>query len=294
MNTTIMNSIEIMNIGKLYKGLIIKRPSASCRSPYVADVMIENEQEDLEEINEKENHQIIAHAPALGCCGYADKDKYVYLTKHENPKLCTHVIHLAHVEERDQSYIIGMHPKSAEKIVFNCLNIGCIPSLENLTNIQKEKKFLNSRFDFLCEDKNKVKTIIEVKSVPCGDYEDITQKERKTKDYSDRNVFSKIAYFPDGYRKNIKDPVSPRALKHVQELQHMKENNESLRCILIFVIQRNDCVSFQASNLDMQYKDAIEEAYLKGVEIIPIQVHWNENGKCFYDKILPFIHKNHM
>ena len=51
-----------------------------------------------------------------------------------------------------------MHPKSAEKIVFNCLNIGCIPTLENMSNIQKEKKFLNSRFDFLCDDKNKVKT----------------------------------------------------------------------------------------------------------------------------------------
>ena len=82
-------------------------------------------------------------------------------------------------------------------------------------------------------------------------------------------------------------------MKHVQELQHMKENNESLRCILLFVIQRNDCISFQASNLDIQYKNAIETAYLKGVEIIPIQVHWNENGQCFYDRVLPFIHKNH-
>ena len=28
-----------------------------------------------------------------------------------------------------------------------------------------------------------------------------------------------MSYFPDGYRKNANEPVSPRALKHIEELE---------------------------------------------------------------------------
>ena len=87
----------------IYKGKIIKRPSIHCRSPYVADVQIQDE-------------MYIVHAPSLGCGGYADKDQYVYVTKHSDPKLCTHVIHLACRNEKNIDYNIGIHPKSAEKI----------------------------------------------------------------------------------------------------------------------------------------------------------------------------------
>lgn len=270
--------MELYEIGPLFRAYIEKRPSQYCRSPYVADINILCLDEPF-----------IAHAPALGCCGYADKGKYVYVSIHEKPKLCTHVIHLAHIEEKNTSYLIGMHPKSAEKIVEQCLRIGCINSLENNSHIEREKTFLNSRFDFVLRDKDNKITIIEVKSVPCGDYEDISHKERKKKDYSNYDVRSKIAYFPDGYRKNQKDPVSPRALKHVKELQIIKQENPDYRCILIFVVQRNDCVSFQPSILDEQYRNAVYEAYHTGVEIIPIQVHWEvkeTKGLCFYDKIL--------
>jgi molybdopterin-guanine dinucleotide biosynthesis protein A len=43
--------------------------------------------------------------------------------------------------------------------------------------------------------------IMEVKNVPLADYEDITAKDRKGKCYDDRPLNSKVAYFPDGYRK---------------------------------------------------------------------------------------------
>ena len=31
----------------------------------------------------------------------------------------------------------------------------------------------------------------------------------------------KIAYFPDGYRKTKKEPVSPRAIKHLHDLKSL-------------------------------------------------------------------------
>ena len=89
--------MELYEIGPLFRAYIEKRPSQHCRSPYVADINILCLDEPF-----------IAHAPALGCCGYADKGKYVYVSIHEKPKLCTHVIHLAHIEEKNTSYLIGM------------------------------------------------------------------------------------------------------------------------------------------------------------------------------------------
>ena len=37
-------------------------------------------------------------------------------------------------------------------------------------------------------------------------------------DFSDKKFNEKIAYFPDGYRKNKSTVVSERALKHINEL----------------------------------------------------------------------------
>jgi DNA-binding sugar fermentation-stimulating protein len=108
--------------------------------------------------------QVIAHAPSLGCFGYVDKNETVLLVPHENPITCSHVIHLAkRNEKKDVSYLIGVHPKSVEKLVKRSLELGCIESLEYLSDIKSEKCFLNSRFDFVCKDKNGIHTIIEVK-----------------------------------------------------------------------------------------------------------------------------------
>ena len=142
---------------------------------------------------------------------------------------------------------------------------------------------MNSRFDYTCIDENNKKVILEVKNVPCADYEDIYEKDRKKRNYDSWSYDSKIAYFPDGYRKNVKDTVSPRALKHIQELEEIKKNNEDIRTILLFVIQRNDIIGFQPSIIDQKYRQAVISAYKNGVEIIPISVYWDIN-KCYFNK----------
>ena len=50
----------LFNIGELYDGLVIKRPSLHCKTPYVADVKIYE--------NEENEEDIMAHTAALGCC----------------------------------------------------------------------------------------------------------------------------------------------------------------------------------------------------------------------------------
>ena len=276
-----MENKTVYQLNGMIKGKIISRPSKHCKTPYVADVLLYDE-------NNEPLEEVIAHAPSLGCCGSADKEQYVYVVPHENPKTCSHVIHLAHREEKEQKYLIGIHPKSAEKIVNMCLENSYIESLQNLKEIKAEQCFLNSRFDFCGIDENNRKFILEVKNVPCADYEDIFAKERKKRNYDSWAYDSKIAYFPDGYRKKNTDIVSPRALKHIQELEQLKQENADLRTIIVFVIQRTDILHFQGSNLDPIYKEALNKAYKNGVEIIPIQVNWDYEGNCYYNKIIPF------
>ena len=123
-----------------------------------------------------------------------------------------------------------------------------------------------------------------MKNVPLADYVDCDAKERKKMDphkFDHIDYDEKIAYFPDGYRKNNTDLVSPRALKHIQELQEIVETTGK-RGILCFMIQRADASSFQPSNIDPLYKLAVQTAWKNGVEIKTVQVKWDENGKCVY------------
>ena len=114
-----------------------------------------------------------------------------------------------------------------------------------------------------------------------ADYEDVTAKEREKMDFSDREFNSKVAYFPDGYRKKSSDPVSPRALKHIRELTLIKRETKT-RCIMCYVVQRTDVDRFQPSVIDPEYRYAFKEAMESGVEIITMVVSWKRNGEAIF------------
>ena len=271
-----------VKIYEFYKNLqeatIIKRPSTSCKTPYVADIIYTNDK-----------IQTMAHTPALGCCGLTDNNSIVCISEKENPKTCTHTVELSIINEKNTEIIIGCNPKMAEKLFEKCLNMNFIECLSHIREYKREMTFMNSRFDFWGRDKNNIEFICEIKNVPLAAYEDIPLKEYKKNDYSKRNVNSKIAYFPDGYRKKKGDVVSPRALKHIQELESIKlQKGNNIRTIICFVIQRNDIVSFQASNLDPTYKSALKKAVQNGVEVLPLIIEWNKQGEAYFvDKHIP-------
>jgi hypothetical protein len=75
---------------------------------------------------------------------------------------------------------IGIAPKLAETIAGNALKHNLIKDLKVKT-LQREKTFLNSRFDFIGKTNNNKDFILEVKNVPLADFEDIDSKERKTR-----------------------------------------------------------------------------------------------------------------
>jgi DNA-binding sugar fermentation-stimulating protein len=262
----------LLKLENLVEGTVIKRPSAQIKTPYVADVEI------MDNI-------VLAHTAALGCCGLADKGAVILMSENENKSnKCSHTIYLS--LHNDQ--LIGIHPKLAEKLTESALNLNCLSILKNIKHYSKEKhiyieSMIDSRFDFVGVDQDDHPFIMEVKNVPLADYEDVDAKTRSKMDFTGRDVNSKVAYFPDGYRKQKSDTVSPRALKHIQELTVIKQETQiGIRCIMCYVIQRTDVNRFQPSIIDPQYREAFITAMNAGVEIITLVVSWNKNGEAYF------------
>lgn len=302
----------LLKLNNLMEGEVIKRPSKYIKTPYVADVKMNNC-----------STEVLAHSASLGCCGLADVNASVLMTSSPESKVtqnkknqtsqtnqkkpknkanmkCSHTIYLSIFRHGDNEQIIGIHPKLAEKLVESALTNNFLSTLQNIKRHRREtsiyiKDNINSRFDFTGVDQNGIPFIMEVKNVPLADYEDVTAKERKLMDFSEYNFDSKVAYFPDGYRKKSSDPVSPRALKHIRELTYIKKETK-IRCIMCYVIQRTDVSRFQPSVIDPEYRDAVKEAMDIGVEIITMVVSWNRNGEAYFVRddlpITPFTRKD--
>ena len=282
----------LLKINNLIEGSIIKRPSKIIKTPYVADVLPLNE-----------SSEILAHTAALGCCGLADIGATILMTSMPIPKSknkkqkCQYRIYFSVFTEKNNEIIVGIHPKLAEDLTENALKLNYLSKLQNVKSFRRETTIfvegkVDSRFDFSGIDENGIPFIMEVKNVPLADYEDITAKDRKKKCYDDRDVNSKVAYFPDGYRKKSTEPISPRALKHIHELTLIKKESIT-RCIMCYVIQRPDVCCFQPSIIDPWYRQAIKEGIEAGVEIITLVVSWNRQGEATFIRddlpITPFI-----
>ena len=226
-------------------GKVMKRPSTSCKTPYVADVELEN------------GTTVLAHTASLGCCGLADKGATVIMIPVENNKnVCKYKVmgSLGSAGSAGSAgSVIGIDPKLAETLTHHLLCLGIIPTLEKPMDIKREKTIGHSRFDFVGKDNNEQPFILEVKNVPLA------------KDG--------ISYFPDGYRKRPKDPVSPRALKHIRHLEEIAIKGNT-RAIMCYIIQRNDSSIFEPSNVDPIYQYAVYKAMSNGVEVLPIQIKW--------------------
>lgn len=266
------SKMKLIQLNGLIEGSVVKRPSKSIKSPYVADVLC------------IDGTEALAHTASLGCCGLAESGATLLMAPIISKSTkCNYRVYCSIFQEKEKGHetIIGIYPKLAEDLVEQAMNRNCLSSLQNVGAYKRETTIrvdgkVNSRFDFVGIDQNKVPFIMEVKNVPLADYE-----QRGKKCYDDREPNSKVAYFPDGYRKKSTDTVSPRAVKHLAELALIKKESIT-RCILCFVIQRSDVERFQASNVDPEYAEALKNAMSVGVEVIRMVVHWSRDGQATF------------
>jgi DNA-binding sugar fermentation-stimulating protein len=273
----------MLQIDNLIEGTVIKRPSKYIKTPYVADIIPFNSET-----------SILGHTASLGCCGLADVGATILMApvpktkKHDDKLHCEYRVYLSVIKERNNEIVVGIHPKLAEELTESAIKNNLLNILQNVRTYKRETTIyvegkVDSRFDFTGIDCNGIPFIMEVKNVPLADYEDISAKDRKKKCFDDREQNSKVAYFPDGYRKKSTDTVSPRALKHIKELTLIKGESKT-RCIMCYVIQRTDVSSFQPSIIDPEYREAFFEAMDSGVEIITLVVNWSKEGNAYFVK----------
>lgn len=279
----------ILKLNNLIEGEVIKRPSKYIKTPYVADIKICST-----------SNMILGHTASLGCCGLADVGASILMApvpkiyKNTDKLHCEYRVYLSIIREKEKEIIVGIYPKLAEELTESALKNNLLSRLINVKTYKKETKIcvpdlVDSRFDFSGIDQNGIPFIMEVKNVPLADYEDVTSKDRKKMSFDDRDINSKVAYFPDGYRKKSTDPVSPRALKHINELALIKRMSKT-RCIMCYVIQRTDVNRFQPSVIDPEYREAFKEAVKSGVEIITMVVEWTKEGEAYFIKDDLFIY----
>jgi len=280
-----MNQL-LFKVDNLIEGQVVKRPSKYIKTPYVADILCLDTQD-----------EVLGHTASLGCCGLADVNASVLMApspdskskpKNQSNMKCSHTVYLSVLRSNENEQIIGIHPKLAEHLTESALKNNCLSRLQNVKRYRREtaiyiKDKIDSRFDFTGVDQNGIPFIMEVKNVPLADYEDVTAKERGKMDFTGREFDSKVAYFPDGYRNKSSDPVSPRALKHIRELTLIKSETE-MRCIMCYVIQRTDVNRFQPSVIDPEYREAFLKALEAGVEIITMVVRWTREGEAYFVK----------
>lgn len=262
----------IYTISKLYKALVLARPSKVCKSPYLADVKVFDEEGNVIEEN------VMAHSPALGCCGLISKDAYVMCAKSESVKakskyVIHHIVQKSKDSKTECNSIIGVNPMLANPIVKALLLNNKIAMFQNITELKPEVTVEESRFDYTFKNSEGKKVYLEVKNVPLVDEKD-----------------KSIAIFPDGYRKNKAEPVSPRALKHVNHLSKIHKENPDVLCALVFLIQRTDVVSFKPSSLDPIYHKAVYDAVEDGVLVLPYCVSW-EGNECKFLKTVELLPK---
>lgn len=264
-----MHLLQLQNTLEAY---ILKRPSAISKTPYVADITLTNK-----------DYTTCCHTPSLGCCGMADAGSTVITTPIKSKKcISEYRAELSIFSDDKGSIVVGINPKLAEDIAAKCLEQNLFQHLK-VQSFSSQKTYMNSRFDYAGIDENGKEFVLEIKNVPQADYVDTDKKERKnyTKEINNAKFDEKIAYFPDGFRKKAKDVISPRALKHVQELEILAKTTK-IRAMLCFIIQRSDTSVFQTSYIDPIYREAVYKAWKNGVEIKTIQVQWIKEGTCTF------------
>ena len=228
---------------------LLKRPSATIKSPYVGDILINNDQS-------------LAHCPSLGLGNILLPNSECIASESTNKKNKTKYTIEA---VKDNNTWVGNVQLHANRIVKQLLENSII--IPNIKKITPEYKMEDSRIDFMVEDYSEIKHYIEVKSVH------IKQNN--------------AAVFPVGYKKNKTASVSERANKHVAHLTQLASNNK--KSYIIFVVQRDDCTHFEPfKENDHVFYKLLHTAQESGVIIKAIQCSVNTCGITF-NKELPVI-----
>ena len=256
----ITSTASVHTLPSLVKVEVISRPSKSIKSPYVADIKLED------------GTIALCHTPGLGCCGLVAPGKYIYVLKAVNPKSKTaYTAQIAEDADSEGTHYVGIHPMVSQAVAGKLL-YKISPTATWLTEVKIDD---HTRIDFVGTTPEGKKIFVEVKNAMIS---------RCT-----TPRMSRRAVFPEGFRKSKKVAVSPRAVKHAETLAELAKLPTTESTHLLFMLPRNDCNDGLELNPDDSiYCEAVVKAQVGGVKICVFGLDFQPSGEIFFNKELVF------
>jgi DNA-binding sugar fermentation-stimulating protein len=236
----------IYSLPPLTKATVINRPSKTIKSPYVADIKLEDGTEAL------------CHSPGLGCSGLVSKGKTIYVSQATNKNAKT--AYTTQLAESSQTFI-GIHPMVSQHVASKLLNK--IADLKWKSEVAIDK---HTRLDYVGTSPSGKKTYVEVKNAMISTSE------------------TGRAIFPDGYRKSLSESMSPRAVKHAEVLTELVTKDDTEAAYLVFIVPRDDCKGLELNKLDPIYCKAVSKAIEAGVKVRVFGLRFLKDGSVEFDK----------
>jgi DNA-binding sugar fermentation-stimulating protein len=175
----------------------------------------------------------------------------------------------------------------------------------------KQRTFGDSRIDFEItdvQDGDEIRQgLIEVKNVVCSDYSKqhapvktgvnhcvviAPETSDSEEEYERSGIFpwGKVAQTFEGQKV-----VSERAIKHLRNLSILNKNgqvdkssNKRLTTVVLFVINRSDCVKMRACHEACpMFASELKATSESGTMVLSFGVHWTKDGKAYFNGIIP-------
>jgi DNA-binding sugar fermentation-stimulating protein len=274
----------LLDLGPLVSGILVKRPSATVKSPYIADVLL------------ADNTTVQAWAPALDVGGLCSPGCKVLMKERAPGGKSSHSIELVYctgVECGESGEVlIGANPRLGEDLARIVLERGLIEGLGGTdVEVKGQVKLGDSRVDFLLHGSY----VVEVKNVVCADYCQSTAPVKRSVNHcvvvnpKPFAEYSRAGLFPWGklgQEFEGRKVVSERAIKHVRNLSSLLRNktNEVKSATVMFVLNRGDCKTMRAcGEQDSMFAEELDKAREEGVDAKCFKVRWEESGRCYFE-----------
>ncbi|MEW6078354.1 MAG: DNA/RNA nuclease SfsA [Thermodesulfobacteriota bacterium] len=213
-----------------------------------AGTLIKRYKRFLADVRLKNNRVVTAHCPNSGAMlTCSEPGRPVYLSRHDDPgrklKFTWEMIDMP-------DSLVGVNTQVPNRLVKRAVEAGVVGPLAGYDTVTPEVRVgERSRLDLLLTATNRPPCYVEVKNCTL--------------------VIEGTACFPDA--------VTDRGRKHLDELMALVAAQN--RCVMFFLIQRMDAVSFRpADHIDPAYGKALRKAVQKGVEVMAWDVAMDLKG----------------
>ena len=175
--------------------------------------------------------------------------------------------------------------------------------LKEGTILRRQVTYGDSRVDYELTDydateENKFKALLEVKNVVCADFRKDIAPEKRNPNHcvivseEDGDKYKRNAIFPWGKIGQTfegKKVVSERAIKHLRNLGDLTSKNNDIKAVILFVINRADCEEMRACHEQCPVfaEELKAVSSINGVTVTSFRVRWTEDGKAYFDGIVP-------